>query len=137
MTKTLDLELPRKVLKKLLGVSAVLDMIKEQLQSVPQEMAKPFELLQELAGNLDGDIDDILGRFGKVFDAFQSRSVTVSGAKMGSDGAAGFSFPLDLIKKISPVSILSLLGDKMPGPLKVNQLLMQMICLVWRRQEGV
>ena len=78
MTKTLDLELPRKVLKKLLGVSAVLDMIKEQLQSVPKEMAKPFELLQELAGNLDGDIDDILGRFGKVFDAFQSRSVTVS-----------------------------------------------------------
>jgi len=53
-----------------------------------------------------------------VFDAFQSRSVTVSGAKMGSDGAAGFSFPLDLIKKISPVSILSLVGDKLPGPLK-------------------
>ena len=118
VTKNLDLELPRKILKKLLGVSAVLDMIKEQLRSVPKEMAKPFQLLQDLAGNLDGDIDDILGRFGKVFDAFQSRSVTVSGAQMGSDGAAGFSFPLDLIKKISPVSILSLLGDKLPGPLK-------------------
>jgi hypothetical protein len=118
VTKNLDVELPRKVLKKILGPSAVLELIKEQLQSGPKELGKPMQMLQELASNLDGDIDELIARFGKVFSAFQSSSVTVSGARMGSDGRTGFSFPLDIIKKISPVEVLSLVGDKLPGPMK-------------------
>jgi hypothetical protein len=44
----------------------------------------------------------------------------VSGAKMGTDGRTGisFSFPHDIIKNISPVTVLSLVGEKLPGPLK-------------------
>ena len=118
VTKNLDAELPRKVLKKILGASAVLEVIKENLQSGPKELAKPMQMLEELAGNLDGDIDEIIARFGKAASAFQSTSVTVSGAKMGTDGQTGFRFPQDIIKKISPVAILSMVGEKLPSPLK-------------------
>ena len=140
VTKNLDVELPRKVLKKILGPSAVLELIKEQLQSGPKELGKPMQMLQELASNLDGDIDELIARFGKVFSAFQSSSVTVSGARMGSDGGTGFSFPLDIIKKISPVEVLSLVGDKLPGPMKSgfdkvsdDACPLQCVCLSTRR----
>jgi hypothetical protein len=119
-TKTLDVELPRKVLKKILGVGAVLSVIKEQLKSCPKQLVKPMQMLEELASNLDGDVDDLIGRFSNVVSAFQGSSVMVSGAKMGTDGRTGisFSFPHDIIKNISPVTVLSLVGEKLPGPLK-------------------
>ena len=99
----LDLEMPRAVLKKVFTNQGVLKSI-QKFSAVPQLKA-PMDMLQKFADNLDAGMDELLDNFEQVITTCKN-----------IDPTAGFKFPQDLIKSLSPVDMLSAIGEKIPAP---------------------
>jgi len=57
----LDKELPRKILKQTMGAHAFRCAVAQKLETLPEELRSPLEILQDFSENLDGDIDELLG----------------------------------------------------------------------------
>eukprot|EP00802_Teleaulax_amphioxeia_P003565 Tamp_03568.p1 GENE.Tamp_03568~~Tamp_03568.p1 ORF type:complete len:1036 (-),score=260.28 Tamp_03568:551-3568(-) len=108
VTARSDPEMPRNILKKVLQNVDFIAAVQKMRSRLPANMQSPLETLQSLSQDLQGDRDEMMEKLGGVMveckEAFVQRP--------------DIKFPQDLIKSVDPISILAMIGEKMPGPLK-------------------
>ena len=103
-----DPEMPRNILKKVLQNAGFTAAVQKMLSKLPANMQSPLKALQSLSQDLEGDMDEMMEKLQGVMmeckEAFAQHK--------------DIKFPQDLIKSVDPISILAMIGEKMPGPLK-------------------
>jgi len=108
VTAKFDPEMPRNILKKVLQNAGFTAAVQKMLSKLPANMQSPLKALQSLSQDLEGDMDEMMEKLQGVMmeckEAFAQHK--------------DIKFPQDLIKSVDPISILAMIGEKMPGPLK-------------------
>ena len=108
VTAKFDPEMPRNILKKVLQNAGFTAAVQKMRSKLPVNMQSPLEALQSLSQDLEGDMDEMMEKLQGVMmeckEAFAQHK--------------DIKFPQDLIKSVDPISILAMIGEKMPGPLK-------------------
>ena len=106
VTSKFDPEMPRNVLKKVLQSTGFQSALQQMASKLPANLQSPLKTLQSLSQNLEGELDEIMERFegvmGECKRVFAQRP--------------DIQFPQDLIKSVDPVSILAMIGEKIPPP---------------------
>eukprot|EP00802_Teleaulax_amphioxeia_P007136 Tamp_07142.p1 GENE.Tamp_07142~~Tamp_07142.p1 ORF type:complete len:715 (+),score=161.30 Tamp_07142:261-2147(+) len=107
-TSKFDPEMPRNVLKKVLQSTGFQSALHQMASKPPVNLQSPLQALQSLSQDLEGDTDEMMEKLQGVMmeckEAFAEHK--------------DIQFPQDLIKSVDPISILAMIGEKMPGPLK-------------------
>ena len=100
VTARFDPEMPRNILKKVLQNAGFTAAVQKMLSKLPANMQSPLKALQSLSQDLEGDMDEMMGKLGGVMveckEAFEQRP--------------DIKFPQDLIKSVDPISILAMIG---------------------------
>ena len=102
-----DPEMPRNILKKVLQNAGFTAAVQKMLSKLPANMQSPLKALQSLSQDLEGDMDEMMEKLQGVMmeckEAFAQHK--------------DIKFPQDLIKSVDPISILAMIGEKIPPPL--------------------
>jgi len=106
VTSKFDLEMPRNVLKKVLQSTGFQSALQQMASKLPANLQSPLKTLQSLSQNLEGELDEIMERFEGVMEE----------CKRVFAQRTDIQFPQDLIKSVEPVSILAMIGEKIPPP---------------------
>ena len=105
-----DAELPRTILEKVLLKPAVQSTVEQAKERMPTEKLKePFKKLQDLSKSLDADTKTVTSKTAEVIRTFQKSSRVLL--------KRGFHFPTDLVMKVDPIEVLSILASKIPAPM--------------------
>ena len=107
VTSKFDPEMPRNILKKVLQSTGFQSALQQMASKLPANLQSPLKMLQSLSQNLEGGLDEIMDKFQGVMEE----------CKRIFAQRPDIKFPQDLIKSVDPISILALIGEKIPPPL--------------------
>lgn len=99
--KSLNADLPRDILKKILQNNFVQIAIEQTIERLPDKLHPPLVMLVTFSQNLGGNIDEILSNLGDVLQNFKDYAAVYQAPKVKP-------FPLPLFLSISPSLPLSL-----------------------------
>ena len=110
-SQCLDAEMPRNLLKSILGSAAVVSNIENAMARMPTQLHPPLEMLQEFSKHLDVEMEELMENCSNIIENF------ISYAQVYADPKVNFKFPHELMEGVDAASVLQLLSDKVPAPM--------------------